>query len=202
MIIVDVETTGYDAKKHSIVSIGAIDLENPDNQFYVENRIWDGSEIFEKDELLAGLRPALDINGFTVEQIKDKSKLSVSEAVKLFLEWSEGCNIKLIAGHNPYMDLEFLRNSALMHNIKWTLGYRTIDLHTAVYLNYKNRGLNPPVKLRAEECFNYVGLPDEPRPHNALNGAKFEAEAFSRLIYGRNLLKEFEIYPLPDYLKK
>ena len=45
MIVVDVETTGVDARKNSIVSIGAVDFENQKNQFYGECKIWEGAEI-------------------------------------------------------------------------------------------------------------------------------------------------------------
>ena len=46
----------------------------------------------------------------------------------------------------------------------------------------------------------YVGLPEEPKPHKGINGAKFEAEAMSRLIYGRGLLKEFDCFEIPKEL--
>ena len=48
----------------------------------------------------------------------------------------------------------------------------------------------------------YVGLPPEPKPHHALTGAKVEAEALSRLLFGKILLKEFAHYEIPKYLKK
>ncbi|MBS3168821.1 3'-5' exonuclease [Candidatus Woesearchaeota archaeon] len=201
MIIVDVETTGFDSKKHSIVSIGAIDLENPNNQFYIENQIYDEAEIFEGDPLLPGYGNSLSINGFTKEQITDKNKPTLKQAIELFLKWFENCNVKVLAGHNPYFDMDFLRYSALINNIKWNVSYRAVDLHTAVYLSYKQRGLTPQ-KLGSIECFNYVGLPEEPKPHNALTGAKMEAEAFYRLIYGKPLLEEFKNYKVPDYLSK
>lgn len=201
MIIVDVETTGHDTKKHSILSIGAIDLDNPNNQFYIENQMWDGAEIFEGDPLLPNYISALLINGFTKEQIRDINKPTLKEAIELFLKWIENCNTKVLAGHNPYFDMDFLRSSALKYNLKWTLGYSAIDLYTAVYLNYKKKGISPP-KLRSNDCFNYTGLPNEPNPHNALTGAKIEAEAFYRLIYGKQLLEEFKQYPVPEYLLK
>jgi len=43
----------------------------------------------------------------------------------------------------------------------------------------------------------YVGLPDEPSPHNALTGAVVEAEALSRLLYDKPLLPEFKHLPVP-----
>jgi hypothetical protein len=49
---------------------------------------------------------------------------------------------------------------------------------------------------------NYVGLPSEPKPHRAINGARFEAEALSRLLFGIVKLDEFRKYAIPEYLQK
>ena len=65
MIIVDVESSGVDPVKHSLLSIGAIDFLNPKNQFYGECRVWDGAHIMDE---------ALAVNGFTKEQITNKKK--------------------------------------------------------------------------------------------------------------------------------
>jgi len=56
--------------------------------------------------------------------------------------------------------------------------------------------------LNSDFIMNYVGLPSEPKPHRAINGARYEAEALSRLIYGRGLFEEFEGYAIPTYLQK
>ena len=45
MIVVDIETTGTNPQKHSIVSIGAINLEASAERFYIECRIWVGAHI-------------------------------------------------------------------------------------------------------------------------------------------------------------
>jgi hypothetical protein len=63
------------------------------------------------------------------------------------------------------------------------------------------RGLPVPHKndrsdLSLDTILKYVGLPEEPKPHIGLNGAKYEAECFSRLLYGKNLLPEFAKYPV------
>ncbi len=65
-------------------------------------------------------------------------------------------------------------------------------------------GKRPPLieqrtGLTNDRILSYVGLPEEPRPHNGLVGARMEAEAFSRLLHGRTLLQEFETYPLPEW---
>ena len=200
MIVIDVETTGIYFHKHSLLSIGAVDLLNPSNQFYIECYMWDGAEIYDGDGS-EGHTNALDINGFTLEQINDMSKPSVGEAVKKFIEWTDTCKSKVMFGLNPMFYLKFLEYSCLRFNIKWDMGYRGVDLYTLVFAHMINRNIMPE-KITGTACLNYVGLPQEPKPHNALNGAKYEAEAFSRLLYGKNLLDEFRQYNIPGYLLK
>ena len=60
MIVLDVEASGTEAHKHSIVSLGALDFMNPTNRFYEECRVWEGAHIMDE---------ALVVNGFTKEQI-------------------------------------------------------------------------------------------------------------------------------------
>src|SRR3989338_2689314 len=103
MIVVDVETTGVNPQKHSMVSIGALDFLNPKNTFYEECRIWDGAEI----DL-----GALAVNGFTKEQIIDPKKQTAEEAVKKFIEWTKAMPNRTIAGGNPFFDADFLKASA------------------------------------------------------------------------------------------
>lgn len=61
---------------------------------------------------------------------------------------------------------------------------------------------NKKTNIKLDYILTLVGLPEEPKPHNALTGAKVEAEAFSRLLFGKNLLKEFTQYTLPENLKQ
>lgn len=197
MIIVDVETAGINAEQSCILSIGALEFSNPNNQFYGECRIWDDTEEITEE--------ALKINGFSKEQIRDKSKKSPKELLEAFLAWMETCEEKTMAGENPFFDRSFLKATAEREEIKVIFPYRTVDLHSLCYSNHLRRGIPIPLKnkrtdLSLKKIFPYVGLPEEPMPHNALTGAKMEAEAFSRLILGKNLLKEFEYHPVPEYL--
>jgi DNA polymerase III epsilon subunit-like protein len=85
-------------------------------------------------------------------------------------------------------------------------GKRKVDQHSIVYAHFLKRNIRPPLKdgfsdLNSAFIINYVGLPSEPKPHRALNGARFEAEALSRLIFGRVMFNEFSDYEIPDYLQ-
>src|SRR3989344_6944298 len=197
MIIVDVETTGLDPSKNSIVSIGALDFSKPKSQFYQECRIFDGAE---------GSQKALEINGFSEEEIKNSNKKTLESAILEFIKWAEDIDDKTLAGENSSFDRDFLKASMERYGLRWEFGYRTVDLHSLGFAHYIKRGRIPPIKDRRtaislDKILGYVGMPEEPKPHNALTGAKMEAEAFSRLLQKKILLKEFEKYPIPEHLE-
>lgn len=192
MIVADIEATGIDFHKHSILSIGAVDFENPERQFYGECRMWEGASI---------MSDALAVNGFTREECTDTKKHSLKELMDDFLHWIEQCEDKTLAGQNPSFDRDFLNNSFGRSSIGWHFSYRTLDLNSMAYMDMIKRGIpvqhkNDRADLSLDTILEYVGLPTEPKPHHGLTGAKMEAEAFSRLLYGKNLLQEFAEYPI------
>lgn len=195
MIVVDVETSGLDPARHSIVSIGAVDFAYPASRFYRECRPFDGAEVDPG---------ALAVNGFTLERLSDPALPSLFDAVQDFLAWAKGCADQTLAGMNTFFDRDFLHSAAERYHVGWPFGRRIIDLHSVCYTHMLSRGQHPPTKgaradLKNDRILVYVGLPEEPTPHHGLTGALMEAEAFSRLLHGRPLLQEFELYPLPEW---
>lgn len=198
MIVIDVETSGTDPEKHSILSIGAVDFSNPSNQFYMECRM--------RERAVADPK-SLAVNGFTSKNIKDGSKPNLKALLLKYIDWAEKSNDRTIAGHNVQFDIRFLKHSLAFYNISYSTGFRCVDTHSLTYAHYLKRKMKPPFKdgrvdITSEIVAKYVGLPKEPRPHNALTGARIEAEEFSRLIYGKNLLKEYKKFKIPAYLTK
>lgn len=192
MIVVDVEASGVSPEKHSLVSIGAVDFSNPKNTFYEECRIWEGAHVD---------REAMEVNGFTDSQIHDRNKKLDKEILIDFLNWSENITEKTIAGHNPSFDRDFLQATAYRYHINWPMAHRTIDLHTVCYFDMIRKGITPPTahghsSLNSDSIYKYLGLPDEPAPHNALTGALMEAEAFSRLFNKVSIIETFAKYPV------
>lgn len=194
MIVLDVEASGTEAHKHSIVSLGALDLTNPSHRFYEECRIWDGAHVMDQ---------ALVVNGFTKEQITDPKKQSEADLVHRFLIWSEDSKERTLAGQNVSFDRDFLKYAAeRAGHTDWPFAYRTVDTHTLCYMHMVQRGIQPPVAhrrsaLNLDAVLSYCGIPEEPEPHNALTGALSHAEVISRLLYDRKLLPEFEQYLIP-----
>jgi DNA polymerase III epsilon subunit-like protein len=193
MIVLDIEATGTDANKHSILSIGAVDFDHPEQIFNEECRIWDGAHVDPS---------ALKYNGYTEEQIRDETKQTDEQIVKKFLDWVNEREERTIAGQNPMFDLGYIRAAALRYGINLTLAHRSIDQHSIVYAHMIKRGLTPPVDhhhsaINSDFIMEYVGIPAEPKPHIAINGATWEAEALSRLLYDKPLLSQFEQYKIP-----
>lgn len=188
MIVLDIETSNANPYTGSILSIGAVELENPSNQFYGECRLEDGAEVDPR---------ALAVNGFTVEQITDKTKCPAAELLQKFIAWYSSIAERTIGGHNVgYFDLRFLEVACTRYGLG-TFGlkdgnYRSIDLHTLGYSEYIRRGMDIPSRdglssLSMDSVLALVGLAPEPKPHNALNGAKLEAEAIHRILFGKSL---------------
>lgn len=196
MLVVDVEASGTEAHKHSIVSVGALDFANPQTRFYEECRVWDGAHIMDE---------ALAVNGFTREQVTDANKQSEGDLVHAFLHWAEGLEERTLAAQNVSFDRDFLRAAAeRAGHTGWPFSYRTIDIHSLAYMHMITHGLQPPIDplkrhsaLDLDQVLVYCGIPTEPMPHNALTGALSHAEVISRLLYGRKLLPEFTQFPIP-----
>jgi len=195
MLVLDIEASGLNYDKHSIVSLGALDLANPENRFYKECRIWTGADFMED---------ALEVCGFSEAEIKDESKMSEAELVTQFIEWSEHIANRTLAGQNVSFDRDMLKAAIQRAGMNWTLAHRTIDTHSLCWMHMIKAGLNPPLDeqhkrsdLNLDSVMNYCGIPDEPQPHNALTGAMSHAEVISRLLYDQKLLPEFEQFEIP-----
>lgn len=193
MLVVDAEFTGLDPRAHSIVSIGAVDFENPERQFYGECRIWDGAHIMPE---------AIAVCGFTEAEVRDPKKQSLEELVQSFHHWIEQSDDRTLAGQNVALDRDFLNESFRRAGVEFRFAHRNVDSHSVAYAYFRGKGMALPKKddlqsaLSLDKILTILGLPPEPKPHIALNGAKLEAEALSRMIHGKNLLPEFAQYPI------
>ncbi|MFP4539779.1 MAG: 3'-5' exoribonuclease domain-containing protein [Candidatus Paceibacterota bacterium] len=193
MLVVDLEASGVDHRVHGILSIGAIDFLHPERYFYGECRLWEDAHISQE---------ALDVNGFTREDVFDPEKQSEAQLLDSFRLWVENSEDHTIAGHNPHFDLVFLENAYRRNDeVSISLAHRVVDLHSIAFFNMIRNGDTLPKKngrsnINSDTIMEYLGLPKEPLPHNALNGAIWEAEAFHRFFYGRFLFERFKDQPV------
>ncbi len=196
MLVVDVEGSGVSYEKCSIISVGALDLHHPERQLYEECRIWEGAHVEEG---------ATAVHGMSLEAITDPRKQTEADLVHKFIQFAQNMTDTTLAGQNVSFDRDFLRTAAVRAgHTAWPFAHRTIDTHTLAWMHMVKRGLTPPINpikkhsnLNLDLILNYCGIPEEPRPHNALTGCQSHAEVISRLLYDKKLLPEFENFEIP-----
>lgn len=197
--VLDIETTGLNPEKCAILSVGIVSYGEQLNEFYREYYPFDGAEVME-----AGMK----INGFELDKMKKdlvNDPKNVVGDVKSFLEDNK-CNVT--AGQNPSFDRSFVNAYAERYGTDFRIPIWMLDLHSACMAYMLEKGIEVPRKpdiglfLSGDAILEFVGLGAEPKPHNALNGARYEFEALCRLIYGKSVLPQFNDRPVPAELIK
>jgi len=196
MIVIDVEATGVNYQKHSILSLGALDFNNPSNRLYLECQAWEGAHIDPE---------AIKVCGFTEAEATNDTKQTEAQLIAQFLTWAENIEDQTLLGQNVSFDRDFVKAACERAGYAYPFAHRTIDTHTLAYMHHVLHGKQVPIDkrhsaLNIEMISAYVGIPGEPEPHNALSGALSHAEMAHRLLYGKKLLPEFETYEVPQSL--
>ena len=178
LIAIDVETSGLNSEEASIVSIGAVDMENSDNVFYSECHVWEGATISDG---------ALKVNGMTMEQVTD-TEHRVSEAVmtRTFFNWLDQFDegIMMVA-HNASFDRDFIASAAKRADLKNPISFRTVDIHSMMYTHLLQKNEHIPGRLSLNVCLKMLGFDKEPDPHNALTGARCNFDIFHAITRPR-----------------
>lgn len=185
MIIVDVETSGIDERRHPLIAIGAVDYREPYHLFSGTCRLPDW----------AGIDPTAPVhNGLSEEQIRNGGSMELEELIASFLDWCAD-KPKLLLAHNADFDRRHLLRAAELAGLAFPFNRRTIDLHTVCYMHMITHAHAPPRNadgssaLSLDTIGEYVGMAPEPRPHTARAGALYVADAYHRLMVGRPLVR-------------
>lgn len=186
--VVDLEATGLDVKRCSIISAGIVLYDGGLKEYYFECKPFRGAVIQPK---------AISIMGVSKREMHSKNRMTARELTAKVLEVLKHHRIHTIAGQNPHMDAGWLRESARRYGMRWVFGHRYLDMHSVCIATLLRAGGHVPLKpdgrndLTADNIYKMLGMPEEPRPHNALNGARFEFEALCRLLHSKNALPQF-----------
>jgi DNA polymerase III epsilon subunit-like protein len=182
VVVVDVETTGIDPDRCAILEIGAVALVS-DEEFSMSCSVPFGVRIEKR---------ALEVNGVPYEGIYDRPFPPDWKCVVEFDAWCRDRALSLLAGMNPSFDLNFLK-AAGKRVIRSEQGepfmpmpafpHRTLDMHTLAVTWAVQHGVSVPERgFYSDAVYELLGLPPEPRPHRAIEGALWEAAAFRVML--------------------
>jgi DNA polymerase III epsilon subunit-like protein len=214
--VVDIEATSLDTARGAIASIGMVTFRDGAlKRYYRVFRPFGGARIDMK---------SMAVNGFTIKDLNNRCNCAggernckvqehahAPEKVPLYVsEFMRENKCHTIAGQNPAFDTGYLNAYFKRYKRFNFMSHRTIDLHSIAYGHIAGKGIEVPVDrikdkkgiaylrndFSATKLYHMIGMPTEPKPHNALNGAVFEFEALCRLIYKKPVLKEFKGYAI------
>ncbi len=157
LAITDIETTGDNPVVHEIIEIGLV-LCRPDS-FEIVDRL---NIKIKPNHIEKAVPAALERNGYKEENWKDG--VTLGEAMKIYSE--KTCDAVFYA-YNVTFDWGFINEAFRQTDFKNNMDYHRFDIMSMVFGKYKKDmdsvSLNSASKI--------LGIPEEPMPHNALNGA-------------------------------
>lgn len=169
-ISVDVETSGPAPGIHSLLSIGACLVEDPDTDFYIEL----------KPVTDAATASALAISGFTLEGLR-ATGAPPAEAMAAFEHWLAEAvpagHVPIFAGFNAPFDWMFVADWFWRYLGRNPFGHSAIDIKS-FYLGFA--GGSWAGTSMSEVAPLYRG--GQQLSHNALQDAKDQAELFRAMI--------------------
>jgi ribonuclease T len=179
-VVIDIETAGFNAKKHALLEIAAVIVElNSDSNLHITEHYSAHVVPFKNAELDEA---ALKFNGIDPYHpfrmaIDEKDALElifkpIKEALK-----RNNCSKAILVGHNPAFDIAFLNAAIHRTQIKKSPfhPFSTFDTATLGGLAYQQTVLAKIAKTAGIEW-------DSEKAHSALYDAEKTAELFCKIV--------------------
>ncbi len=171
ILIIDVETTGFDPTRNACIEIGAVlldELLNPADEFSSLIAPWPGAEISPE---------SLAVSGISVDQLR--SAQTVDAVISRFDAWLKRVQPPpLLAGWNVWFDAAFLRSLYQRANIRWPFSHRLFDVQS-VFAFFSNMD-------GASQSQAIAQVFGETQSHRALGDAQHTARLLAYLSARRH----------------
>ena len=167
--ITDFEMTGLDPCRHEIIEFGVIiaDANTLEIVATMDKKV-------KPEHLETANAESLTFAGYKEEEWREA--ISLKSALE---EYSWLTQEAIFAAWPSYADWTFLVEAYRKTALKNPLDYHIIDVWTLAYEKLKDKPELGSLKL-STVC-DYFGIPREPMPHRAINGAQKVYEVYKKL---------------------
>jgi len=187
LCFIDIETTGSIFGHHEIIEIGVI---RSDPNASEVKALWDTRVRPLFPERITEVAQCL--NEFRAEEWKD-ARCNSGELWREFSEFVRGC---VPVCHNPSFERAFISLSAAEKGVlDLGLDYHWIGTESLGWPLYQHGFIE---KLSLDTLCTFLGVGAEPRPHNALDGARACWRVYGALMHryeALSLLRKVEVRP-------
>jgi len=174
--ITDVETTGLDSQTHEIIEIGLLLIDQESLQ------VIDTLDVKIKPEHIENAsQSALSLNGYNESDWKDA--ITLQEAMGLYGEKTKGA---IFCAHNVTFDWSFIQEAFIKTGVNNSMDYHRLDLLTMAWITLADTGVKA---FNLNRLASQFGIPEEPKPHRGINGARTAYDVFRKLV---SMNKNFE----------
>ena len=174
--ITDIETTGLNPKLHEILEIGLLVIDQ--QSFQVIDTL---NFKIKPEHIEAASQESLAVNGYKESDWKDA--ITLNEAMRVY---SDKTKKAIFCSHNVTFDWSFINEAFSQTGVANQMDYHRLDLLTIAWTALANKSVR---FFNLNRLASYLGIPEEPTPHRAINGARTAYEVFKKLV---SMNKDFE----------
>lgn len=165
----DLEFTGDVFSLHEIVEIGLVVVDQ--KNFKVLDEL---SVKVKPEHIETGLPVALAANGYNEEDWK--KAISLKDAITQYADKTDGA---IFCAYNATIDWGFMNEAFLRTGVGDKMDYHRLDVLSMAWAKLRDKDC---MGWRLHQMAEYFGLPQEPSPHRAINGAKLALEVYKKLL--------------------
>lgn len=167
LAITDIETTGLDPIGHEIIEIGLILV---DQKTLEAQEQW--SVKIQPENIETASPEALAVNGYKPEDWENAYKLKM--AMKFYQKKTKEA---IFVSHNVTFDWSFIYEAFTKCDLTSLMDYHRLDLFSIAW------GIHPQglKKYNLVGLCEHFGIPKEPDPHKAINGANVALKVLQKL---------------------
>lgn len=174
LAIIDLETTGFDPRKHEIIEIGCVVVDE------MTLEVIDQFDMKIKPEYIEDADPgAFKVNGYNEEEWKDG--ITLHQAMMQLYERlvpvpGEKC---LFMSYNVTFDWGFFQQALYKTGLPDPFNYHRLDLLTMAYCKIPHSKMQ---SWRLKSVCAYLRIVPEPKIHRGANGALKAYEVYKKLV--------------------